>query len=592
MADDGTGAVARSIFSLPAARPEDFPDHPDAPVTRMPEFWLRPHVTPEIDDSPQSRDSAYVLRGRDHELAWMARHIRNLPRPVQLIQGVPGAGKTSLLHTIGYYAAAQNHRVIVLDHGAFRTHTTMARALDRIRHPGDRIPNTTTLHRDEATAVGGTGKIIRGRTGTRAATATTHDHDEATAWQGMILREAANPDHEGLIILLDEVQNLRRAPGDRSDDTEWGRIRSFLQWMHNAPVASGGRSRTMLICAGLNDSTQVLKEYGLTRVEGEDTLGLGPIPDDAVGQIIDDHMAARQPGFPEPLPALPGPARTELIRMAGGFGHHVSHAAQKAQAQAMLARREERTALSEDDVAAILSRTQAGKLAHYQDRTDFLDDDNTLLRAAKLAAQATRLWGTAAPKDDIIQLFRAFEKRNDLPPDTMLRELTRKGVLEARASKHPYPTAVTQPNEDQAPHYVLPILSMRAWLHQELLARDHDGRQQAENDELIRSVRGEIPEQERIPSWTWDPRQALGSLPKLPPSQRWGHAEMRQWQPAAEADPREIRHRIGETVAETAKIGAGVAQGFLQLARKHVRKGIERLRRLRFKHTRKPQGKE
>lgn len=540
---------------------------------RMPEFWQREHSA-DIQCRPaQVRARPYVLRGRDHETAFVAKRIHGMPFPVQLIAGQPGAGKTALLRNVRRYAAAQGYLVIHLLHSAFESDALLADAIRNVTDPNQRTPVAATITEGESSGLPAT---IAERTAT-ATTARAHRTDEAWQWENAILAEARNPEHNGLLITLDEVQLLQ----DHAEATDqYERIKSFLQFMHNSIVEDDRtpRARAMLICAGLLNSTDTLLYYKLTRVEGKDILRLGPLSDAATSQVIMDHMTA-DTGKGRPLPQLPKDTLHELIGLCGGYPHHISHAAQNAQRQAMDSLLDGRDNMTAEELSRIIAGTVDAKVKHYGGRVRE-NTNRSIAEPVRIIAQATETWGDQLPVERTVKLIRRIASEGVANSTNLLADMIGAGILEYRRPGEDFPTL--QPGTDPRPHYVFPIHSMQTWLLQELDATVDSRETRSANQRIIDACGGPIPEAERIPNWQWDDTQALPRLRPMPSDEPWQPTPTDTVQRIAPA------HEPGRADQVFVEAAVGTAQTAKALAEPRVRGWFSTLRDWATKQWRGP----
>lgn len=553
-----TGAVAQ-VLKLADPIPARPTDEELVRPPRLPEFWRRPHVAARRGARAKVRDVPYVLRGRDHETAFMAQSIHNMPFPVQLISGPPGAGKTSLLRNIGRYAAAQGYRVVELNHTVFRSDTGLADVIDTVTFGRAQSPDTVTRNQGERAQTGLLGSGIGGETGWQES----KDQRHPKQWMDALLREAANPVHRGLVILLDEVQLLGTIP--EGSETH-GRILSFLQFMHNAilPGADGPGHRTVLIAAGLQNGTATLEGFGLTRIEGQDIVHMGPISDTHAKQIIRDHLTATTESG-NALPQLPEDTIDELVRMCGGYAHHISHAAQAAQSQAVEALSAGRTVMESADIDAVIEQTQSARRTHYGGRVN-ANETNSILAPVQIIAQATESWGERLPARITEDLIDKIMAEKPVRTDDLRRDVVAKGILERRDGVDGYPTAVAG-DRDEA-HYVFPIPSMVTWLIDKLDEPVEGATIRQENQKLIDTMAPPRAPEQRISAWTWDHTKPIAPLEPMPPDEAWDPNRevvlVRKPQAPPSLDP----PKPGESVAVTADaVKASVETG--------VQKGLE-----------------
>lgn len=464
----------------------------------LPTIWLRDH-TAHADFSANSlRQLPYATRGRDHETAHMVQFLTNPPTGIQLIIGAPGAGKTALLANVTGYMQRLGATVRRIRPMNFESNVALA---DAIRGRG-RSDESSPSEREETTGA----KIQLGTRGTHAGSQVTTTEkiqvDRSSEWYRAILEEATVNPERGLIMWMDEAQDMKNL---QDDAMSWNRGQQFLQVMNSDLMSSEERPKAALVCAGLLNASLVLNSFGMSRIEVPEIMRLGPLSDRAMRQVLDDHRTAATPTG-EPLPELPETLVEELLMVAGGSPRHISGAGLAIQKTCLAAQAAGRDTLKESECEEIMREAEKSRRQLYLQRVDSAGNLSIEV-AAEVLAQATDRWGALLPRAMTEDLIATVAKDMDTDANELRNDLIAKGFIERRHPDHTFPTLVEGSNNRE--HYSFAIVSMADFLNDRRLKEPSSSRQTARNQKWIDDAADDTEAKTKYQEWRWDESKPL-----------------------------------------------------------------------------------
>ena len=379
-----------------------FPKHTDTvPVDREPNLQgLREFVR----RSDRSRPLHFV--GRQPEFKFLRAALDQVKGGsrgsadglTQLITAAPGAGKSALLRELkeqwnkqGVARMVQLRVSILADRTeTFREFLTQLDAKAAERY------GVTSIESDTA----GFDKVVVAKKST--AEQRTHmpvTVDAVARW----LKDRITP----VVVLIDEVQNLRLI--DKESAVGPGSLlRDVHEGVEHLPI--------MLVLAGLGDSANVIKDYGLSRLDNRSRIALGPLSAQDMREAAErffDYFHVR------------GDAR-ERVKWAeaiadgtGGWAHHLFDSLRSAAQAIADGGGNLDPSLLEQAVADALQHRQI----YYVDRTEPLAGMPELLSAvftampeqtgatqAALRKAIRRAYESAPHLGDVMEKGKAFEE--------------------------------------------------------------------------------------------------------------------------------------------------------------------------------------
>ena len=186
-----------------------------------------------------------------------------------LIQGAPGAGKTALLHECALRAEGDGWRVATIKSDALHDPDALAGRL------GLSYATKTTVHSEAAWRVGlsSVAALFRRRSKGRTS-------EYAGLAVDKILKAGATP--SGLVLVLDEVQNLRTLHGRLCQPA----IEKHLDLIHNGGIGAP----VVLLAGGLGTSEGVFGTFGVSRFMQDCVRQLGGLAPPAERAVIRDWL--------------------------------------------------------------------------------------------------------------------------------------------------------------------------------------------------------------------------------------------------------------------------------------------------------------
>ena len=272
-----------------------------------------------------------VFTGRDEEFKLLGEAVWGLQNgsvgQTVVVQGVPGAGKTALLHEYAIRLLAANadveRPVIPVPLQPHLLGAAPSAIVQEIDRQFRRMEASDEWKRQVNRAVGSASLVGRAL----FAAFTKRDFgDFRTSARPLDALPAALEDYAAfrfdrrdstIVLLVDEAQSL--------DDT--AQVRANLGTLHNN--AQGDR-RAMLVCFGLMNSTDRLRKLGLSRLARGHARSIGALSrEDARRAVLGTLEAALANAFD----AADEPARSRWIGAAGNailaestdFPHHLAN---------------------------------------------------------------------------------------------------------------------------------------------------------------------------------------------------------------------------------------------------------------------------
>lgn len=488
------------------------PTHPNG----LPTLWLRRHAIDGEPTNGQLRNVPYATRGRDVETAQIALGIRGMPASIHLITGAPGSGKSALLANVAAYARQRGCNVINLENAHFATNGSLADAIM------NRLPNAPTSPSGTQHQATGEFSAKPARIGTGGAVEHTEKRDDRgpEVWQDALSTIAALNPEKGVLITLDEVQELKDY--HHSDECH-KRAKALLQRVHSkrSIETTTSQERIMMVCSGLLNANDVLTEqYNLSRIEGNELIRIGPLSDATCQQIIRDHLEVEvTTGIT--LAAVPEDTIAEIISLCGGYAHRIVTAAFETQRLAYQAGAAGQANLNDEQCQLLVQKTIEGREKLYGMRmTKSLRNDAAL--AAEVLARATLSWGPQLPVLPTEELLETIAERAQTTKADLTRLLAAKGIIEERPTELGFPTRIVQATDQ--PHYTFAIHSIATWLNERYKGTAGYEKRNAKLDAMIAEHMPLNDPSERVPPWTWDDRREIDSkeaLPKVTPPIRW-----------------------------------------------------------------------
>lgn len=424
---------------------------------RVPQIPLRePRIAAKTEDIT-NKSPPYFLRGRDREIVYLARMVQEMPRPIRLIMGPPGSGKSSLLTYVRYYCEANGYAVVELEHAHFASDGLLAAQIE---------PSTGFTQSE----------VKEGATKLDVVVA-SHQESEGVAQHQIhlpaitnaIISRATAKGTKGLVILIDEFQKLKT-----SDSTQNERVKKFLDFLHSK-LPQLQKVPALCIGAGLLDSLDVAADLGLTRITRGDCIYLNNVSQPVAMQILRDHLADRIEGS-DSFAAVADEHITSLAATTEGYPHHITSVGHILQAEAIRVRRDGAEALDDEVIESVVQKTAPRREMLYEARLGTRDPEELGVLAIMLADLHLG-WPNGIP-DEIVQVaVNRFVRWASARPGCeslnklqVLRSIQRIGLLEERGRTHIFPSCTT-PLEERPVHPVwhMPIPSLSSYIYEHRL---------------------------------------------------------------------------------------------------------------------------
>lgn len=467
---------------------------------KLTDLQLREHIVSDVP--PSARGAPYWVRGRDHEIAQIVTGLTDLPRPITLIMGAPGTGKSTLLYHIQCYAEKMGCKVVRLEPSDFQSNADLTDAIREVKDDSNSASDRAEQN------LGGSlrGRILGLLSGTisggmRWARNTTR----GWAWR-QALTQLAQLHPKGIVFVIDEAQEMS---DNLKDDNRSELVKSFMNTIHSRAAMTKDRKIT-LIGGGLPNTQRVFNSFKMTRIENNDTLRLGPLTERASRQVLQDHVTAetkQRETLPIPTDALIG----KLIEDCGGCAHHLSWAGWRIQEMAKQIMAEGRTMWSDDDEEQVVERLQRDREGLYVTRVRS-DDPRAVRITAYVLATATERWGEQLPEGIVLAVAdKVAQMYPEQAVEDIVTTLEAKGVLEHRDRAYSFLTRTAGSGGD--PHYVFPIHSLLTWIRTQRLSRSTGEWTDAKGEAVLNELFGPAGQESQIPTWDWDDSTPLPPLP-------------------------------------------------------------------------------
>ncbi len=361
-------------------------------------------------------------------MAWRATDPRDMAKTTRVLQGAPGAGKTSCLAELWARSATRvimgrndtdpAPRVLILGSGRIKGPETVLLPLARTLNP-DRAPDFLAKGSRVRTVSGGInapiiGVNVEGSEGTCPATPDP-DWDAFRVW----VESWAGP--QGLpapvILAIDEAQRLKRTDEDP--------LAKLLQSVHDGDTGLP----VTLVLAGLGGTLDAARAMGLTRVRHHEIGALAPEETRALMIGFHHTFEIDSEGHVAHLEALAEPTE--------GWPRHL-HIALQAIGRAALTAGGDLKRVNWDRV----SREAAeGRRRHYEDqRSPEMEDSEDLVAKVMQAIPGANAATPGARLNDILRIIEASlaeDPGHRLPrgqdPQAFLTHLVQQGALQRKA---------------------------------------------------------------------------------------------------------------------------------------------------------------
>ena len=234
-------------------------------------------MTPSSLPIPDDRGRAKFFHGRTKELQAFQDICKKAREDkggtIFLVQGAPGAGKTALLLRCAERVGTGRNRWRVAEISSRALHDPK----DLARDLGESYVTTTHKHTEYAGKAGAS--VVAELSGQR-----TQGRKREYAGQTVqeILQEAAS--RRGLILILDEVQRLRRQAKSLTDAGT--KTADCLDWIHNGRLGVP----VMLLAGGLGISEKILGTLDVSRFKNRCLHQLGPLNPEEAQAVIRDWL--------------------------------------------------------------------------------------------------------------------------------------------------------------------------------------------------------------------------------------------------------------------------------------------------------------
>lgn len=467
---------------------------------RLPELRLAPNKLLAAAPSPKTRTPPYFVRGREPELAYLAQLIHCMPSSINAIVGPPGSGKSTLLSYLALYAARHGYDVVQLSDEHFTSTELLVKQIN-----AQQLQSTSKTRR-----VGGEldAQVLRG--GIDRETTVT---ETMVASMVSAISERARAADKGLLLLVDEYQNLARAERHTMDVA-----RIFTNYMHSiVPQTLGaGRGEVPAICiaAGLLNLVDAAHDLGVTRLTTGDCVRLGPIAQRPAEQVIRDHLAVRGKRIP-PLARVGNADVTRIAAACEGYPHHLTNAGWEVQSAAKSAHAAGDKQVDSQWIDRVIANIGQRGYELYESRWTTLRSTREQY-AALVAADIAVGWDNRVPAPVMAEAMEriadAFRSKANEPMDDvqLIRRMERADVLERRTGASKFPA---HDGREERNHYCLPIPSFATYIQSLRKEIARGDAVVAKYDDLLEP--GALDES-AIPAWEWRDRVRREDVEELP----------------------------------------------------------------------------
>lgn len=239
------------------------------------------------------RTSPWVFVGREEEIDFLDSAVQSTRRGevghTVVIQGVPGAGKTALLREYGSRLIANSGErgrpVVPVPLRPTDLDASPAAILEEVDRQFCEFEATgkwgEPLNRmiDSASFVASTLFAAFAKRDFREFTASSRAPLSVPLALEDYMRFRFNRRDATLILLVDEAQNLGDTP----------RVRAHLDALHGGVQ---GRTQVLLVCFGLQNTTNRLRELGLSRLASDHERSIGPLASDDAKRAVTGTLEA------------------------------------------------------------------------------------------------------------------------------------------------------------------------------------------------------------------------------------------------------------------------------------------------------------
>ncbi len=321
-----------------------------------------------------------------------------------LIQGAPGAGKTALLYRCAGEAARDGWIVAKIDSRALHDPIRMSECLDK--------PYIIQSER----SVGATPWVASvSRTKTEAGISSVSR-----------LLEVAAQEMKGLMLVLDEVQNIR----DYANHSHKPEVKDTLNLIHNGEV---GRP-VILLAGGLGTSQKAFGRLGISRFHDGCIVNLGRLPASAERAVIQDWLVKDGGAEGDATPWIDA-----IARETHGWPQHIMCFVQPA----VHIVHSNHGQMTPDGLEAVLRQGQQRKENYYLARVEDLEEQDRMVLGRALS---TRPADASFRGSEVRGIFSGEYSRAEA--ERIFELIVHKGVL-ARTREG---------------RFAVPIPSMHHWL--------------------------------------------------------------------------------------------------------------------------------
>ena len=306
------------------------------------------------------REPAFVFKGRDSIRAEVKESLNRLHSStssegfLSVIQGAPGAGKTSLLHQLERELGG-NGVVAIRTHSNTLNYPTRLLIEFVVQLGGSRqeITQSLMIKKSGRLGVSGTGVVGEQETRQQPRSETV---GELGIWN-QLLEMFPNAKDTRFLLLVDETQAQRRKLSE-----------SFKELVQELSSGTTGGIRVLALFAGLNDSRDTLESCELTRMLAP--IQLGSLTEAEAIAVVRESLNSSATGLSgliadEDVEAV----AYELALASEGWPHHL-HLYLKAFAYGVRECLEQNVAEPHVDFDAALDRGHINRHSYYGDRID------------------------------------------------------------------------------------------------------------------------------------------------------------------------------------------------------------------------------